>query len=604
MVTMKRMQWAGLAAIAAALMACSGDDVAPAGPAGVGGGTGGGPASSSSTTSGSGGEGGEASIVDSITIEAVGICAGSCFEVYPGEERELLAHVYDHDGNEISMPVTWASSDDATLTVSDAGMALGVAEGSVTVSATAQGVTGTAGMTVLPALVMRIEVSPGSTTLNQIGATETFTAVAYDQQDNVIPDAPISWIASNPHVGSITQGGVLTGVEQGHTIIQAGSGFATGWAEATVIGPISTTPPWTLLSVSGGGHHGCGVTAANAAYCWGWNYFGQLGNGEVGDNEDNEPTPVAVVGGHSFSSIVAGLYHTCAITTTGAAWCWGQGGSGELGNGDDTVFGSMVPLAVAGGHTFAKLAAGGSHTCGITTAGALYCWGLGTGGALGTGGTSNSWTPLPVAAGTVFEDIVTGLWHTCAITDASLALCWGANDQGQAGNDSAAGMHTSPVAVAGGHEFASLDSYASHTCGVELDGTLWCWGRNDTAQLGDGTLTPQVAHPVQVDTLDLFSDVATAAHHTCAVTTDGDTQCWGHGGYGQLGQGELSDSTVPVDVLGGLDFVDIAAGSHFTCGSLANNGVYCWGDSSFGQLGAGFGDPGNLSAVPAPLDQP
>ncbi|MBL9026877.1 MAG: RTX toxin, partial [Myxococcales bacterium] len=98
--------------------------------------------------------------------------------------------------------------------------------------------------------------------------------------------------------------------------------------------------------------------------------------------------------------------------------------------------------------------------------------------------------------------------------------------------------------------------------------------------------------------------VATGAHHTCAVTTSGETLCWGDGSYGQLGHGVLELSSQPVAVLGGLSFTRLAAGSHFTCGELATGGVYCWGSADVGQLGGGYGGMGLLSAVPLPLAAP
>jgi len=301
--------------------------------------------------------------------------------------------------------------------------------------------------------------------------------------------------------------------------------------------------------------------------------------------------------------MATGLYHTCGLTTGGQAYCWGSGDTGALGNGDENVLGSPTALPVVGGHTFAKLVAGGSHTCGITPVGALYCWGGNFDGQLGVGNTDDSFAPVAVAPGTIFSDVALGLWNTCALTSAGDALCWGSNANGVLGSGTAAASESSPVAVSGGHRFIALDEYGSFVCAIDDDDALWCWGRNDTGQLGDGSFVDANV-PVPVDTLETFASVATGAHHTCAITTAGTTRCWGDGAYGQLGHGVLEQSSVGVDVLGGLPFVRVLAGSHFGCGELASGGIYCWGDASTSQPGGGFGGSGALAAVPVPLATP
>jgi alpha-tubulin suppressor-like RCC1 family protein len=135
----------------------------------------------------------------------------------------------------------------------------------------------------------------------------------------------------------------------------------------------------------------CGVTTTGAAYCWGNNEFGQLGNGSDKDSD----TPVPVSGRLNFKSVSAAVGgHACGITMTGAAYCWGLNGSGQLGNG--TKKNSNVPVAVSGGLTFVSISAGHFHTCGVTTDGELYCWGAdGTG--LGVGNKAGSAVPIRVS---------------------------------------------------------------------------------------------------------------------------------------------------------------------------------------------------------------
>jgi alpha-tubulin suppressor-like RCC1 family protein len=164
--------------------------------------------------------------------------------------------------------------------------------------------------------------------------------------------------------------------------------------------------------VSAGAHHSCGLTTLGLAYCWGYNQYGALGDGLRTGSTAPSSTPVAVEGGHVFATVSAEvvprwipdgfsdgfLDHTCGVTTTGVAYCWGSNYTGELGNGSTSW--NSIPVAVGGGGlTFASVSAGGGHSCGLTTTGAAYCWGDNRGGDLGIGsGTSAELWPVRVSS--------------------------------------------------------------------------------------------------------------------------------------------------------------------------------------------------------------
>ena len=261
----------------------------------------------------------------------------------------------------------------------------------------------------------------------------------------------------------------------------------------------------TFASVSTGYSHTCGLTPGGVAYCWGrGENTGELGNGTT----SGSTTPVAVAGGLSFATLSAGgWYHSCGLTISGAAYCWGDNSLGELGAGTTTgpqQCGpdeyrpdgwpcSPVPVAVVGGLTFTQISTGDVHTCGVTTGGAAYCWGWNNEGQLGTGDTTRSASPVAVVGGLTFAMVSAGDRYNCGVTTGGAAYCWGYGPTGNLGDGRGADSAT-PVAVAGGLTFASVsagEGYGyDHTCGVTTDGVAYCWGANMEGELGDGSDIP------------------------------------------------------------------------------------------------------------------
>lgn len=216
-------------------------------------------------------------------------------------------------------------------------------------------------------------------------------------------------------------------------------GFATKTFSVDTAGFVFTGADFTRIAA--GGLHNCGLTTTGTTLCWGFNDQGQLGNGTTTtlfpDTVSSKLTPVS--GGLAFDSLTAGYKHTCALTAAGAAYCWGDNSFGQLGDGTTTR--SLVPVPVGGGLTFVALSAGFYHTCGITTTGAAYCWGRNTpnsvqesvGGQLGDGTTASKSIPTIVSGGLVFQAISAGEVTTCGVTTTNVAYCWGDNEYGQLG---------------------------------------------------------------------------------------------------------------------------------------------------------------------------
>jgi alpha-tubulin suppressor-like RCC1 family protein len=295
-----------------------------------------------------------------------------------------------------------------------------------------------------------------------------------------------------------------------------------------------------------------------------------------------------------FTDASAGFGHSCGLTVEGDAYCWGRNNVGQLGRWDPTVEYHTQPAHVHGGLTFAALSTNAGHvTCGITGVGDAYCWGLNDHGQVGNGQVGNPdfekygfgvYSPSRVLGGLTFMAVAPAMYHTCGLTTAAAVYCWGRNDYGQLGDGTTTSSST-PVPVRSALAFAAVTTGAYHSCAVTTAGAVHCWGDNVGGQLGNGTTTPS-SIPVAVPSDSTFVTVS-ARFHTCAVTAAGTAYCWGPNQSGVLGDGTTASTTTPVPVAGGLAFVSIDAGWTHTCGVTASGAAYCWGNNFFAQLGDG-----------------
>jgi hypothetical protein len=287
-------------------------------------------------------------------------------------------------------------------------------------------------------------------------------------------------------------------------------------------------PMVTALSfsqISGGEYHSCGRTlTGNKLYCWGDNYYGQLGNGTR--NSKKRPTPVSST--LLFSWVSAGPSHTCAIATNAKAYCWGSNSDGQLGDGTTTD--RWSPKLVGGGYSWKQIEVGGfsaysGFTCGLTTGGRIYCWGSNSYGQLGNGGTSYYATPWPsevTDVGVTYRQLAAGGGHTCAVSTTNTAYCWGEADNGQTGTG---GIYYVPTAVSGGLAFRQVSAGMNHTCGTTTGSKAYCWGYGSYGALGNGTTYNRFA-PRAVSGTRSYSRVFASAYHTCGLTTARQAYCW------------------------------------------------------------------------------
>jgi len=310
----------------------------------------------------------------------------------------------------------------------------------------------------------------------------------------------------------------------------------------------------------------CALDTAGVAFCWGNGSLGLLGDGQT----VSSTLPVAVntsgvLKGKTLTQISAGYNATCALDTAGAAFCWGNNLNGELGDGGITP--SSVPVAVntsgvLKGKTLTQISAGFLQVCAVDSAGAAFCWGFNGSGQLGDPGASDSDVPVPVdsagvLAGKTLTQISAGFLQACALDSAGAAFCWGNNSYGQLGGGGTASSDV-PVAVQtsgvlAGQALTQISTNFYQTCAVDRAGVAFCWGGNPDGELGDGT-TRDSDVPVAVDTSGVLAGKAVAQissgdDNTCALRSIGTAYCWGSNEHGQLGDGTSAlGSSIPVTV--------------------------------------------------------
>ncbi|MEO8199412.1 MAG: hypothetical protein ABI679_02720, partial [Gemmatimonadota bacterium] len=279
-----------------------------------------------------------------------------------------------------------------------------------------------------------------------------------------------------------------------------------------------------------------------------------------------------------------GARHGC-LTTTASLVCWGQGTEGQLGIGP--ISGDTTPVTLPSSVSLVSIAAGATHTCGLDESGAAWCWGSDTYGELGSdavdtscGGIACVGTPVRAATGLTFTSLAAGVSFTCGLTANGTVYCWGLNDTGQLGtsNDVTCGgirCSPAPALAAGGAKFGAIAAGQQHVCALRTDGQAACWGYDGLLEDGrhiNAQFLPEVRARTGPPPLVRIS---AGGYHTCAATEQGDAWCWG---IDALGAGaSVLESVRPIRVTGGHHFTSIAAARFTVCGLDSNGTAWCWG---------------------------
>lgn len=465
-------------------------------------------------------------------------------------------------------------------------------------------------------------------TLTASGGSGAYEWHATGLPEGLVLDADTGTIANDPAEPAITDGGTatvtVTAVDAGDPALSA-----TATLELSVVG---------VSQLAAGWGHTCAVTTEQAAYCWGRNATGQIGNGVVGGDGVHEPLPTQVLDSDGdapltgVQQIAGGDGHTCALTGEATVYCWGASFDGRLGYGDPTLEPQPLPMQVRNPDDTGPLTGvvdittGSQFGCAVTEASSAYCWGNNHSGKLGTGEVGGT-EPLPVAvtgtdgSGALggVDAITGGGSHACA-QRGDEAYCWGNNFQGQLGSGETSTPVPHPVPVMGSDGTGTLTGVtalaaaAGHTCAATESGGAYCWGRNSSGQIGDGIVGGNRPVPTRVrdgddaGPLTGVSIIATGDNHTCVADADGYAYCWGSNFYGQLGNPEASEQNplpVPVhDHAGAEPLADVGglvAGNAHSCARGDDGTVSCWGANFNRQLGIGETDDQHRQVLPAPV---
>ncbi len=475
-------------------------------------------------------------------------------------------------------------------------------------------------------------VSATETLIFRLTATDNEAGVASaDVIITLTPSDKGSKISASKHSCAIKTGVLWCWGENNWG--QLGNGTTSISEKPVQVATVATGTEW--IAVATGSQHTCAIRDSGEMYCWGFGYYGELGNAAIetaSDKTSSTPilvdTPVDLLvdandpanSTVNWTQVVAGYSYTCGIHSNrlalGQLFCWGYNSYGSLGNTDlsTALVDEFVPQAVLLGNdldnNWVEVKADFIHTCGIrqqTNGSTLWCWGNGGSGQLGNGLYESSLIPSQVMStlGSAIPDtdwinVAVGVDHSCGIRADSTLWCWGLNTYGGLGNPAQPSSQLAPIqegtfAV----DWIKVYAHQYQTCGLKRSGEISCWGKNNFGQAGNASLSK---YGEQLPTLfavnDSWSEVALGDEYTCAINdanslTPNAVSCWGSAERNYLG-GDAAETALPVQVGLATDWLDVSTSIRFTYeftlgirGTSVDNSMYSWGSNYYGFLGNG-----------------
>jgi alpha-tubulin suppressor-like RCC1 family protein len=349
--------------------------------------------------------------------------------------------------------------------------------------------------------------------------------------------------------------------------------------------------------IAAGQCHTLAIDAAVSGHGWGYNGFGQLGNGTA---TVQEMSPVPVSGLTGPVAIVGGAYHSLALEAAGTLRAWGYNGFGQLGDG--TIFDRASAVPVSGLIEVSAVAAGADHGLAVRGDGTVWGWGRNDFGQVGPGAAASQTTPFQVSGLAGVRAVAAGRDHSLALKVDGTVWAWGRGASGQLGlpctiipvNDCPSNSPPVQVRGPGGSGFltdvTAISAGASHSLAVRADGTGWAWGYNNYGQVGNGSAGDYAPTPGQIVNLSGVTALAGGGWHTLALKADGLAWAWGYGEWGQVGNGTYDYRVLTpaqVGVLTGVTGIAAAGYGYHSLAMRADGTAWAWGYNGYGQVGDG-----------------
>jgi alpha-tubulin suppressor-like RCC1 family protein len=382
-----------------------------------------------------------------------------------------------------------------------------------------------------------------------------------------------------------------------------------------------SSPTSTLLGLSGwadisaGDGFTIGVRTDGKMYAFGYNLYGKLGDGTT----TNRSSPVTVLSGGSdtWSKISCGQNSSAAIKTDGSLWTWGNGASGELGNGGGAGYSSNSPKTITGGSSgWSQVSTGFTHCIAIKTDGSLWSWGTNSYGELGDNTTTSRTSPVTVLSGgsNTWSKISCGQNFSAAIKTDGTLWTWGRDHYGQLGDGttSRAQSKTSPGTIAGAGTNWSIIKCGNANCAaIKTDGSLWTWGWGNSGRLGHSSSASRSSPGTVTGAGNTWVNVAAGYGHVLAlrqydipavVTAYTAHWAWGSNAYYTFGENRTSQITSskasPIAIPYNLPWISLSAGRIHAAGIDESGTLWSWGYNNQGQLGNGTTDFNALITSP------
>lgn len=344
---------------------------------------------------------------------------------------------------------------------------------------------------------------------------------------------------------------------------------------------------WEMISANNS--QTCGIKDDKSIQCYGFKDYKQIVGNELLENNMSENKIL------NWLKVSTGFDNACSISENNQLWCWGENTVGQIGNDvktEGTEYNKNSPPVKVDDSNWKFISLNRRHTCGIKADNSLWCWGSNLYGQLGINSkliNDNNIREPVLVDDSIWESISLGEIASCGLKSDNSLWCWGHIDFSL--SNSYTDKITEPIAIKN-YQFKQIvvgDCYGGYyICGIKEDQTLWCWGKNDNGQLGDGSIVDR-SEPVQIGR-DKWKTVVTGWNHTCGIKADNSLWCWGDNESFKLGDGTEKDQTIPVKIDKNSHWINVTAGQLHTCGIKSDKSLWCWGLINSSGAGAGIKD--------------